>query len=138
MILSAAQCRAARGLLGWSQQKLANTSGIAVNTIINFERGHSQPRVDTCHALEQLFAQHGVVLQAPCGVALQQGHAYVVPPHQVPSFAQGPLCFGPNKAIWVQIGRTPYWVVVEHVGLAQLLENDILLTATPPSTLTES
>ena len=122
MILSAAQCRAARGLLGWSQQKLANNSGIAVNTIINFERGHSQARVDTCYALEKLFARHGVVLQAPCGVALQEGQAHVVPPHQVPSFAQAPVFLGPDGAVWVQVAQTGYWVVATHNGLAQLVK----------------
>lgn len=132
MILLAAQCRAARGLLGWSQQKLAAASGVAVNTIINFESGRSQARLDTQLLLQQLFAQHGVVLQAPCGVALQQGHAHLVPPHQVPHFVQEPLYIAANGAVWVKIGLTNYWVVAEHNGLAQLVEAANLKSNTTP------
>jgi transcriptional regulator with XRE-family HTH domain len=36
--MTPAQCRAARGLLDWSQLKLAEASRIAVATVIRFER----------------------------------------------------------------------------------------------------
>jgi transcriptional regulator with XRE-family HTH domain len=43
MGLTAAQCRAARGLVGWSQQQLATASRVAKPTIANFEAGKSTP-----------------------------------------------------------------------------------------------
>lgn len=33
------QSRGARGLLGWSQQKLAHQSGVGLSTIRDFEKG---------------------------------------------------------------------------------------------------
>jgi len=36
--MTPAQCRAARALLDWTQQKLANAAGIAVSTVAGFER----------------------------------------------------------------------------------------------------
>ena len=39
----AAQCRAARGLLDWTQERLADESGVSISTIRNFEGGASQP-----------------------------------------------------------------------------------------------
>jgi transcriptional regulator with XRE-family HTH domain len=37
------QCRAARGLLNWSQERLAEASAVSVTAIRNFERGATQP-----------------------------------------------------------------------------------------------
>ncbi|PZR31932.1 helix-turn-helix domain-containing protein [Caulobacter segnis] len=39
MAISAAQCRAARALLDWSQEQLAQSAGVARATIADFERG---------------------------------------------------------------------------------------------------
>jgi transcriptional regulator with XRE-family HTH domain len=33
-----AQCRAARGLLNWSQAKLAEAAGLSLSTVVKFER----------------------------------------------------------------------------------------------------
>ena len=38
-MVEAAQARAARALIGWSQTKLAETAGVAVSTINEFETG---------------------------------------------------------------------------------------------------
>ena len=43
MTLAAAQCRAARALLQWSQETLATVSKVAKPTIANFETGNTQP-----------------------------------------------------------------------------------------------
>ena len=39
LTLSAAQCRAARGLLGWTQADLAQETGLSVVSLGAFERG---------------------------------------------------------------------------------------------------
>ena len=50
------QCRAARGLLDWSQQRLAEASQVGIVTIRQLEAGMIQPRRATLlvvrHALE--------------------------------------------------------------------------------------
>ena len=42
-MVEAAQVRAARALVGWSQAKLAETAGVPVSTINAFETGASDP-----------------------------------------------------------------------------------------------
>ena len=46
-MITAAQIKAARSLLGWTQDDLAGKSGVAVITIKNIERGATQSRADT-------------------------------------------------------------------------------------------
>jgi transcriptional regulator with XRE-family HTH domain len=43
MHISPAQCRGARGLLGWSQSDLSRASKTATKTIADFERGAREP-----------------------------------------------------------------------------------------------
>ena len=42
-MVEAAQARAARALIGWSQTKLAETAGVPVSTINEFETGSPDP-----------------------------------------------------------------------------------------------
>src|SRR3954454_18804716 len=55
-MISPAQCRAARGLLDWSQQDLAREAEVGVVTIRQLEAGVNQPRRATLvvvrHTLE--------------------------------------------------------------------------------------
>ena len=55
-MITAAQCRAARALLRWSQQDLARESEISDVTIRHFEIGRTEPQRGTLvilrHALE--------------------------------------------------------------------------------------
>ena len=37
-MITSAQCRAARGLLSWSQQNLADRAGVGIMTIHQFEK----------------------------------------------------------------------------------------------------
>lgn len=41
--MTPAQCRAARALLGWSQDKLADEAKVAKQTLADFERGARTP-----------------------------------------------------------------------------------------------
>lgn len=61
MTLSAAQCRAARGLLAWSQTDLGGKSKVAAKTITDFERGLRSPHPRTLEALVKVFEDEGVV-----------------------------------------------------------------------------
>lgn len=59
-ILSASQCRAARALVGWSQDELANASGVAKATIAYFETGKRQPYDKTLGDLRRVLEKKGV------------------------------------------------------------------------------
>lgn len=54
------QCRAARGLLGWSQQKLAEHAGVGIVTVHQLEAGISQPRRATLKVIQRAFEAAGV------------------------------------------------------------------------------
>jgi predicted transcriptional regulator len=54
------QSRGARGLLGWSQQELANKAGVGVVTVHQLETGTSQPRRATLDVIRRAFEKAGV------------------------------------------------------------------------------
>lgn len=54
------QCRAARGLLAWTQYDLADRAGIGIVTVHQFEAGLSQPRRATGEVIKRAFEQAGV------------------------------------------------------------------------------
>ncbi|MGC1353782.1 MAG: helix-turn-helix transcriptional regulator [Xanthobacteraceae bacterium] len=53
------QCRAARGLLGWSQSDLAQAALVGVVTVRQFETGAHDPRRLTLHAIRSAFEAAG-------------------------------------------------------------------------------
>jgi transcriptional regulator with XRE-family HTH domain len=55
-----AQCRAARALLDWSQQALADSAKVGVVTVRQFERGGSAPRNSTLDVIQRAFEAAGV------------------------------------------------------------------------------
>ncbi len=58
--MDAAQCRAARALLGWSQDALAEASRVNKKTIADFERGARQPYDRTLRDLREAMERAGV------------------------------------------------------------------------------
>ena len=60
MSFTAAQCRAARGLVGWSQDRLAEASKVAKATIANFELGKRAPYPRTLDDLREALEAAGV------------------------------------------------------------------------------
>jgi transcriptional regulator with XRE-family HTH domain len=59
-MINSAQCRAARGLLAWSQQDLADAAGVGIVTVHQFEAGTSDPRKATLRVIRQAFETAGV------------------------------------------------------------------------------
>ena len=59
-MVSAAQCRAARGLLDWSQQELADRAGLGIVTIRQIEADITDPRRATLAVLKQAFERAGI------------------------------------------------------------------------------
>ena len=60
MIITPAQCRAARGLLDWTQQDLADSAGIGVVTLRQVEAGISAPRRATLEVIRRALEKAGV------------------------------------------------------------------------------
>jgi transcriptional regulator with XRE-family HTH domain len=60
-VLTQAQCRAARALLGWSQEILVEASKVAKKTIADFERGARTPRPRTLIDLRRALDTGGVI-----------------------------------------------------------------------------
>ena len=59
-MMNSAQCRAARGLLAWSQQKLADAAGVGIVTVHQFEARTSEPRRATLQVIRRAFEAAGV------------------------------------------------------------------------------
>jgi predicted transcriptional regulator len=55
------QCRAARGLLDWGQQELADRAAVGVVTVRQFEAGGHEPRRSTLQVMRLAFEAAGVV-----------------------------------------------------------------------------
>ena len=66
-MITAAQCRAARGLLDWTQQDLADASGVGVVTIRQIESGATEPRRATLQAVQFALQDAGVEFIAENG-----------------------------------------------------------------------
>jgi transcriptional regulator with XRE-family HTH domain len=59
-MISPDQCRAARGLLDWSQQELAEKAGIGIVTVRQLEAGIQKPRRATLDVVERAFEAAGI------------------------------------------------------------------------------
>jgi transcriptional regulator with XRE-family HTH domain len=54
------QCRAARGLLDWSQAQLAEKAAVGIVTVRQFEAGAHTPRRATVEVIKRAFDAAGV------------------------------------------------------------------------------
>lgn len=64
MMIDAAQCRAARGLLNWTQERLAQETGLSRVSVRNFERG-GEARDSNRNLLRLAFESAGVAFIDP-------------------------------------------------------------------------
>ena len=60
--MTPAQCRAARGLLDWTQDELAAKAAVSVVTVRNFEKGRSSPQRATLEVVRRALEAGGVEL----------------------------------------------------------------------------
>src|ERR1700686_4029415 len=60
--LSPAQVKAARALLGWNQQDLAQKANLGPSTVADFERGKRSPVANNLEAMRAAFENAGVSL----------------------------------------------------------------------------
>ena len=54
------QIRAARALLGWSQQQLADKAIVSLNALTRLERGEVDARISTVAAVENALLKAGI------------------------------------------------------------------------------
>jgi transcriptional regulator with XRE-family HTH domain len=59
-MITSAQCRAARGLLDWTQQELADRAGLGIVTVRQFEAGLNEPRRATLEVIRRALETAGV------------------------------------------------------------------------------
>lgn len=64
-MITPAQIRAARALVGWKQSDLATASGVSEISIKNIERGATDARSSTISAIQDAFRAAGVVFLDP-------------------------------------------------------------------------
>ena len=67
MVITSAQCRAARALIGWSQDQLETAAQVARKTIADFEREARQPYGRTLVAIRAALEAAGVEFIAENG-----------------------------------------------------------------------
>jgi transcriptional regulator with XRE-family HTH domain len=58
--ITPAQLRAARGLVDWSRDQLANAAGTTTRTLARFESGETSPRATTLSAIRTALETAGV------------------------------------------------------------------------------
>lgn len=66
-MITSAQCRAARALINWSQQQLADEARVGVVTVRQFESGAAVPRNATVDAIRRALEAAGVIFVAENG-----------------------------------------------------------------------
>jgi len=59
-MITRAQAKAARALLGWSQDDLAKRSGVVRRTLMSFETGERDPRDNTLRKIREAFERAGI------------------------------------------------------------------------------
>ncbi|MER2519482.1 MAG: helix-turn-helix transcriptional regulator [Bdellovibrionales bacterium] len=70
--ISGPQLRAARGMLDWTREQLADEAGISQETVKNIEHGIFRPQESTTSAIIKAFAVHDVVFTENDGVQIKK------------------------------------------------------------------
>lgn len=76
ILISPAQCRAARALLNWSQPELAERCDMHVQTISAFESENGSPTKTTLDKILKTFESQGIELLPNHGVCLAKNKIY--------------------------------------------------------------
>lgn len=77
-MITLSQIRAARALLGWTQEKLAQAAGLSLPSINNLERGLYSPRAETMLAITTALEKGGIEFLDHNGLRLRQDEHAVI------------------------------------------------------------
>ncbi len=72
------QCRAARGMLDWTQQELAGKAGLSKTAINNFEKGYSDIKLESLNAIRGAFEEAGVQFIDTVGITRRMETAKIL------------------------------------------------------------
>jgi DNA-binding XRE family transcriptional regulator len=72
MEISPGQCRAARALLNWTQETLANKVGVALKTVRDFENERRQSLSIVRASIKQAFEEAGIEFFDDDGLRLKR------------------------------------------------------------------
>jgi transcriptional regulator with XRE-family HTH domain len=72
-VITGKQQRAARALLGWGLEHLAELVGVNKDTLSSFENGNRYPRDHTIEKVIEVFAENGVEFTPDEGVKMRRG-----------------------------------------------------------------
>ena len=72
------QCRAARGLLGWTQQDLADACGLSKTAINNFEKSHSDIKAESLRAIRMAFESLNIEFLGQEGLRRTNEHTEIL------------------------------------------------------------
>lgn len=72
MEISPGQCRAARALLNWTQERLANKVGVALKTVRDFENERRQSLNIVRASIKQAFEEAGIEFFDDDGLRLKR------------------------------------------------------------------
>ena len=86
-LVSSAQCRAARALLGWTQAVLADRAGVARKTVAHFEIGRRALLARTRRDITETFERAG--LEFIWSPSSSDGVRFSAHPPAVPSAREG-------------------------------------------------
>jgi DNA-binding XRE family transcriptional regulator len=67
--MTPSQCRAARGLLKWTQEQLASAAEVHGHTVHGFENEETLPRRASLKVMQQAFDKAGVIFIKETGEA---------------------------------------------------------------------
>ncbi len=79
ILISSAQCRAARALLNWSQPDLAERCDMNVQTISAFEKESGSPTKTTLQKITQVLEFNGIEFGLNNGISLSPYKTYTLP-----------------------------------------------------------
>ncbi|MCB9989665.1 MAG: helix-turn-helix transcriptional regulator [Rhodospirillales bacterium] len=78
MTITTAQIRGARGILNWSQNDLAERTGISATSIGAIENGSTTPRANTIMTIQKAFEDGGIEFIGTTGLRLRTGDVRVL------------------------------------------------------------
>ncbi len=119
-MITLSQIRAARALLGWTQENLAQAAGLSLPSINNLERGLYSPRSETLGAIKSALEQGGIEFIERNGLRLREDEHAVVSftgPHFIRDLDQDILSVlqGPDDEILGLFNDDRKWM--DYAGL---------------------